>query len=143
MTTWRSVLGVLTTAALVGLAGTALAQGEDIPSFKKRGDMEKQFVTKVGTAVIKVARIKPQKISMLSYEYKLNTPKANRSELDLKMEFHGLVTKKRYTADIVVLLDTTDKDAWEVLNIRYSDTDPSPFGPNEKKIQELIRTMNK
>jgi len=143
MTTRRSFLVVLS-VGLLALTGSALAQADDdVPSFRKRGDMEKQFVTRVGTAIVKAARLKPQKVALLSYEYKLNTPKANRAELPIKMEFHGLVTKKRYTADIVVVIDTTDKDSWEVLDIRYSDTDPSPVGPSEKKLAELRRAFNK
>lgn len=124
-------------------ASSALAMDDDVPSFKKRGDQEKQFVTKVGTAIIKAARTKPQKIALLSHEYKLNTPKNGRSELHLKMEYHGLITKKRYTADVVVKLDTSEKDTWEVLSIDYSDTNPSPIGASEKKIKDLVSVFNK
>jgi hypothetical protein len=134
---------LLLSAALIGLflaAGTAGA-ADETPSFKKRGDAEKQFVTKAGTAVIKAARTKPQKINLLSYE--IIKPKANRTELTMKMEYFGLVTMKRYIADITFIIDSTDKDSWEVLNIRYSDNNPSPAGPSEKKIQALIKEFNK
>ena len=39
-------------------------------------------------------------------------------------------------ADIVVTIDSSNKDAWEVLNIDYADNNSVAY--NEKKIQELI-----
>ena len=131
------------TAVLVGLAllaGTP-AFAEDSISFKKRGDAEKMFVTKVGTAIIKAARFKPQKISLEKYDFE--KPKPGRTHLNLKMNYSGLVTRKKYVADIVVIIDSTNKDSWEVLNIKYSDSNPAFTNPNEKKIQELIKELNK
>jgi len=127
-------------AGLVLLLAATAAEAEDI-SFKRKGEKEKELVERVAGAVIKAARTKPQKIAVISYKYE--RPKANRTELVIKAEYHGLVTKKRYNADINVIIDSTNPDAWEVVNIRYADTNPSPTGPNEKKIQQLIREFNK
>ena len=44
-------------------------------------------------------------------------------------------------ADIVVKIDSSNKDAWEVLNIVYADNNSVAY--KEKKIQELIKQMNK
>jgi hypothetical protein len=129
------------TALALLLAAAPARAADDNVSFKKRGDAEKQFVTKAVSKVIKAARSKPQKIALLRHEYK--NPKANRTELHTKAEYFGVVTKKRYVADIVFIIDSSDKDAWEVVNIKYSDTNPSPAGPNEKKIQALIKEFNK
>ena len=129
-------------ALLAGLAvdGTRAAwAAEDNSSFKKRGDEEKRFVAAVGTATIKAAHKTAKKIELVKYEY--TKPKANRTDLVLKMEYHGVATGKRYVADIVVKIDSSTKDAWEVLNIDYSDNNSVPH--NEKKIQELIKEMNK
>jgi len=142
MLTRRNFLAVLSLALLASVPA-ARAGDDDVPSFKKRGDAEKQFVVKVGTAIVKAARSKPVKIALLSHEYKMNTPKMGRSELHIKMEYHGAITTKRYISDIVVILDTSDKDSWEVLNIRYSDNNPNLIGPSEKKIQEMIKVFNK
>ena len=57
------------------------------------------------------------------------------------MEYYGVVTGKRYVADIVVKIDSSNKDSWEVLNIEYADTNTG-VTPNVKKIQELIKEMN-
>ena len=131
-------------ATLMGLtvllAGRAVA-AEEVPTFKKRGDMEKEFVNKVAAAIARAARAKPQRPAVLSYEY--TRPKPNRTELVIKMEYFGLVTMKRYVADITVIIDSTDKNNWEVLNIQYSDNNPSPVGPSVKKIQALIKEFNK
>jgi len=142
MLTRRFFFCALALAALA-VSPAARAMDDDVPSFRKRGDQEKQFVTKVGTAIVKAARIKPQKVGLVSHEYKMNTPKNGRAELLLKMEYYGLVTKKRYTTDIVVKLDTSEKDTWEVLSIEYSDTNPSPVDANRKKIDDLVKQFNK
>lgn len=118
------------------------ADEETVPSFRSVSKREtKEFVTKVGGAIIKVARAKPQKIELEKYEY--TSPKAGRTELVMKMHYHGLVTKQKYTADITVIIDSADKDKWEVLNVRYKDNNKSIMNPNEKKIQELIKEFNK
>jgi hypothetical protein len=119
--------------------GATFAAAEDNISFKKRGDEEKRFVRTVGTAIIKAAHKSAKKIDMVKYEY--IKPKANRTDLNLKMEYHGAVSDKRYVADIVVKIDSTNKDAWEVLNIEY--TDNNNIKHNIKKIQDLIKEMNK
>jgi hypothetical protein len=130
-TTWAAGLALL-------LAGSVRA--DDGISFKKRGDGEKDFVARVGEAIIKAAHGTGKKIALLKYEF--SEPKANRKELTIKMEYYGIVTGKRYVADIVVKIDVTNKDAWEVLNIEYADTNTG-ISANVKKIQELIKEMNK
>jgi hypothetical protein len=140
MSLTRPALPALLAALTFSLAGTspAVAAEENI-SFKRRGDEEKRFVAAVGTAVIKAAHGTGRKIDLLKYEF--TTPKANRTELKLQMEYHGLITGKRYVADILIKIDSTSKDAWEVLNIDYNDNNNIPG--NTKKIQELIKKMNK
>lgn len=127
-------------ALLIGLAlcGT-LAAAEDNISFKKRGDEEKRFVAAVGTAIVKAAHKTARKIELVKHEY--SKPKEGRTDLTIKMEYHGAATGKRYLANIVVKIDSSNKDAWEVLNIDYTDNNSVPS--NEKKIQELIKQMNK
>ena len=137
-------LGTLSCALLCVLVGgqAARADDDDVPSFKKDKDREtKEFVAKVGAAIVKAGRLKPQNMEVEKYEY--TKPKAGRTELKLKMIYHGLVTKKKYTADIVVKLDSSDPNKWEVLNIAYKDNNPSPTKPNAKNIQELIPKFNK
>jgi len=74
-------------------------------------------------------------------KYEFTSPKANRTELSIKMEYYGLISGKRYVADIVVKIDSTDKKAWEVLNVEYTDNNNIPS--NTKKIQDLIKEFNK
>jgi hypothetical protein len=134
----------LTSAALMFLVtifavSVARADEPDI-SFKRRGDNEKNFVKAVGTAIVKAAHKTAANIDLVKYEY--TEPKPNRKELAIKMEYKGAVTKKRYVADITVKIDATNKDAWEVLNIDYVDTN-SAIKHNENKIQDLIKVLNK
>ena len=130
--------GLLAGLTLLAVAACVGAAGPDI-SFKKRGDAEKAFVARVGTAIIKAARPLPTKMALLKYSF--TNPKANRTDLNIKMEYYGVVSRKRYTADIVVIIDSTDKDNWEVVNIRYSDTRLGAH--REAKIQQLIKKLNK
>lgn len=122
------------------LLGTAMSvAADDEISFKRRGDEEKRFVRKVGTAIIKAAHKTAKKVELTKYEY--TKPKANRTELTIKMEYHGAVSNKRYVADIVVKIDSSNKDAWEVLNIDYSDNNNVPH--SAQRIQDLIKELNK
>lgn len=128
-------------AALCGLllSATLTAAGDDDISFKRRGDEEKRFVRSVGTAIVRAAHKTAKKIDLVKYEY--SKPKGNRTELAIKMEYHGAVSDKRYVADIVVKIDSSNKDAWEVLNIDYSDN--NNIRHNTQKIQDLIKQLNK
>jgi hypothetical protein len=127
-------------ALLVGcwLVVFAWPPADDL-SFKKRGNEEKQFVTRVGEAIVKAAHPTAKKLSLVKYEF--TQPKPNRTELVLKMEYHGAVTGKKYVADIVVKIDSSDKDAWEVVNIDF--TDNNNISASQNRIQELIKELNK
>ncbi len=126
-------------AVLAGLFyGAALAASDEI-SFKKRGDEEKRFARAVGIAIVKAAHKSAKKIELVKYEYA--KPKPNRTNLNIKMEYHGAVSDKRYVADIVIKIDSTNKDAWEVLNIEYTDNNNIRY--NVQKVQDLIKEMNK
>lgn len=128
---------------LVGLVwvlvtGTSPA-ADDFPSFKKRGDQEKHFIAAVGESILKAAHPTGRKRALV--DYRVSSPKANRTELTIKMEYYGLASNKKYLADITLKIDSTDKNAWEVLNIDYVDNNNLPA--NVKKIQELIKDFNK
>lgn len=130
-------------ATLALLAGAATVRADDeTPSFKKRGDMEKMFVESVGTAIVKAARAGPTKIEMEKYEF--DDPKKDRKDLKITMNWVGGITKKKFTSTIVVKIDSSDKEKWEVLNIEYKDdNNVSLAKPNANKIQELIKKFNK
>ncbi len=136
MSRFGKLVLLLAGAALLPAAGTRA--DEDI-SFKRRGDMEKRFVTAAGAAVVKAAHPTAKKIDLVEYKY--TAPKPNRTDLAIKMEYHGKATNKRYVASIVVKIDSSNKDAWEVLNIDYSDNNNVPY--SAKRVQELIKAFNK
>jgi len=136
------VRGALLLAAMALVAGgVSRAADDDVPSFKKRGAKEKDWVAEVGTAIVHAARFKPSKIEMT--EYKFEEPKKgrkDRKDLKITMSWVGL-TKKTSTSTIVVKLDTTDDKEWEVLNISYKDT--AAGKPDQAKIQDLIEKFNR
>jgi hypothetical protein len=121
-------------------AGAACGANPEDVSFRHRGDNEKNFVRAVGTAIIKAAHTTAKKIDLIDYKY--SEPKPGRKDLRIDMDYHGVATNKRYVANIVVKLDVTNKDAWEVLNIEYSDNNVG-IKHNERKVQELIKRLNR
>jgi hypothetical protein len=139
-------------ACLALLASTPVlaADDDDVPAFKTTKDKDnKAFVTKVGTAIIKAARKAPIDIELKKYEYK--SPKTGRKELHINMTYTGTLSKKLkkepFNAEMVVKLDTSDADKWEVLDIDYKD-DNKTLGkltakPNEKKIIALKKQFNR
>lgn len=114
---------------------------DDMPSFKKRNSEEKTFMADLGKAVIKAVHPTAQKIVMLKYEIVKVKDKENRSEINLKMEYFGVVSNKKYIGDAVIKVDTSSKDGWEALNIDYVDNNNLPL--NRKNLQELIKSLNR
>lgn len=139
-----SFAAFLTTLGLLVLPGTCV-RGEDsggIPSFPGTTNRDsKEFVTRVGTSILKAARTRPVKIALEKYAY--TTPRVGRHELSIRMRWAGALTRKKFTADIKVLIDSTDRVRWEVLNIDYKDSNPSPIPHSTRKVQELIRVLNR
>src|SRR5438045_1598388 len=104
-------------AVLAVLALGGAARADDIPNINKRGDDEKKFAEKVAEAIVKTARTSIKSASL--EDFKKKTPKEGRTEWHLKADFKGAATGKAYTAEIVVHIDTSDKEKWEVLRIDY------------------------
>jgi len=125
---------------LAAVPAARAADEDEVPSFKKRGDKEKEFVAQVGTAIVKAART-ANKIEL--DEYKFTDPKKDRKDLTIKMNWVGAITKKKYTSNIVVKIDSSDDKKWEVLNIEYKDDSVSVAKPSTAKIQDLIKKFNK
>lgn len=128
------------THATLLFAVTALAlaaPGWAQPAFKNRQGPEKEFMAKVGEATVKAVRAKPAGLEMEWYT--ITTPMRDRKAIDVKMIWHGALTKRKYTADIRIIVDSTNQNRWEVLEIRYGDDCPATlFGlpHNLKKLKE-------
>jgi len=133
-------------AVAVTSAQPAYAQGDDVPSFKRRSDKDKDFkafVEQVGTAVLKSARSGPKSIEMDNYKFEDVKGKEHRKDLKIVMNWKGGITKKAFVSTIVLHVDVAKEKEWEVLNVDYSDDNKiSPFKPNAAKMQELIKRFN-
>jgi len=121
------------------LSGQA-ARGDDVPSFSKLREFEKDFVTKMGTSIVKAARFSPSKIELSEYKFEEVKDRKDRKDLKITMTWVGL-TKKTYTSTIVVKIDVSDEKKWEALNVEYKDT--AGGNPNQNKIQALIKEFNR
>lgn len=128
---------------LAGLAAltpaAARAADDEIPKFRSRGDQEKKFVASVCKAILKAAHGTGKDPSM--EKYSIEEVKKGRSKLNIKGSYKGAVSGKLYTANIAIHLDTSDKEAWEVLRIEYSDN--NNIGYSRKKVDELIKQFNR
>ena len=137
----RSIFkGLVVLCGAVLLAGSARA---DTPNFNKRGSgekEEKEFVEQVAQTIVKEARSSAKDITL--QEYKFKDGKEGRKELTLSAGYKGAVTKTKYSADIVVRLDTSDKDNWKVLKIEYKDNNKSPVSFSSKNVEALVKTFN-
>jgi hypothetical protein len=115
------------------------AADDDAPSFKKRGDEEKRFMSEVCTSIIKAAH-RCKDPALLKYE--IQEPKPGRTKIIMQGEYYGALNKKnRYVSEIEIDIDSSDKKAWEVLRIDYRDNN-SLFKPNRENIDKLLRKMN-
>jgi len=128
-------LAILGAAALLGPA----ARAADI-NFNKRGDSERSFVAEVGSTVTKSARTTAKDLTLQDYKFKEVKP--GRTDLIISEGYRGGVTRTKYSADIVVHLDTTDKNKWEVLRIDYNDNNKSPVPWNRKNVENLVSKFN-
>ena len=128
---------------VVLVTGTSVRSwiNDDIPSFKKKNSEEKTFMAELGKAVIKAVHPTAQKIEMIKYEIVKVKDKENRSEVNLKMEYFGVISNKKYLGDAVIKVDTSSKDGWEALNIDYVDNNNLPL--NRKNLQELVKSLNR
>src|SRR6266511_760720 len=127
-------------AALVLVVAAARAADDDVPNINKRGDDEKKFAEKMATAIVKTARTSVKSASLEKFEKK--NPKEGRTEWHIKADFKGAATGKAYTADMVVHIDTSDKDKWEVLRIDYSDDSKAIVGFNRKNVEAMVKKLN-
>jgi hypothetical protein len=132
------------TLGVVLLCSAALcrpsARADEVPNFKKHGDLEKKWVSQVCVAIVKAARTSAKAPALESFEYK--DPKVNRKELHIKGSFQGRITNRDYTATIVVHIDVLNRDSWEVLRIDYEDNSTSAVSYSRKNIEALIKKFN-
>jgi uncharacterized membrane protein len=135
--------------ALVGLLGLGLllpvrADEPAVPSFKKSKDKDtKEFVGKVFESIVKVARLKTKNYKVEKYEYVNVKDKPNRKELHITGTWDGALVSKNVKTNITIKLDTSDKDAWEVLSIEYKDAlRTSAVKHNQNNIDALVKTFN-
>lgn len=139
----RRTAGLMVVPAFfVIMALCVFAADDQVPTFKKRGDAEKKFYEEVGLAVIKAVHPTGVNAAFLSHELRDDKLKADRKELMIKMEYRGPVTRKVFESEIIIKLDTRNKDAWEVLHIDYKDNN-SIKSPNLANLDRLLKQLNR
>jgi len=128
-------LAVLGVAILLAPAARA---ADDVPNFNKRGENDKEFAKRVGIAIVKKAR--PTTKDFTLQDYKFKETKGGRTELHLEVGYKGATGFTKYTAKPVVLIDTSNKDKWEVLRIDYEDNNRLTY--SRKGLEDLVKDFN-
>ena len=128
-------LAVLGVAILLAPAARA---ADDVPNFNKRGENDKEFAKRVGMTIVKKAR--PTTKDFTLQDHKFKEVKPGRTELHLEIGYKGATGFTKYTAKPVVLIDTSNKDKWEVVRIDYEDNNKLPF--SRKNVESLVKDFN-
>ena len=128
-----AVLGVAILLAPVARAA------DDVPNFNKRGDNDKEFAKRVAHKIVTTARPTVKDTDLKSYKFKETKP--GRTNLEMEVGYKGRVLGTKYTANITVALDTSDKDKWEVLNVSYEDNNKAPY--SKSGVADLVKDFNK
>ena len=126
--------------ALLALLAPLTRAADEVPNINNRGDDEKKFVEKLANAIVPAARTSVKSARLVKYEKK--EPKAGRTDFHITAGYKGALSKKDYTANIVVHCDTSDPKKWEVERIEYKDDSPSPLGPNRKNLDAMVDRLN-
>jgi hypothetical protein len=137
MTTLFKTLSVF--ALLAFLAPGARAQELDI---NKRGagdkDKEKAWAEKVGIEMVKAAQKATKGHMMQKFEQK--KIKEGREEWHIEMGWKGGITGTKYSSDIVLQVDTENKDKYEVLRVDYKDN--SKVAYSRKGVENMLPKLN-
>ncbi len=135
----KSLIKSVAVFAFVALLAPLTRAAEDeTPNINKRGDSEKAFAEKLGGVIVRNAHTTVKATTLESYEKK--EPKAGRTELHIKSGYKGAVVGTKYTANIVVFIDSSDKDKWEVLRIDYDDNNKLTY--SRKNVDNLVPKLN-
>ncbi len=118
-----------------------LASFVDLPNINARGSDEEEFLGKMAEAIVSAARPSVRTASVELKDWKKSILKGNRIDYHIVARFKG-ITKKDHTATIVMRIDTTNKDDWEILRIEYKDTSRNFLGFNRKNLDKLIDKLN-
>src|SRR5262245_55480158 len=109
----KTLLKTLSVFALLAfVAPTAGAQALDI---NKRGSDDKAWAEKVGVEFVKAA-LKATKGHALQKFEKKNV-KAGRDEWIIEIGWKGGITGTKYTSEILLQVDTENKEKFEVLRV--------------------------
>jgi len=122
-------------ALLAFTAPAARAQELDI---NKRGSDDKAWAEKVGIEFVKAAQKATKAHELKKFEKK--NIKAGRDEWHIEMGWKGGITGTKYTSELVLQVDTENKDKFEVLRVDYKDN--SKVAHSRKGVENLVPKLN-
>jgi len=132
----KTLCKTLSAFALLALvAPSARAQDLDV---NKRGTDEKAWAEKVGVEMVKAAQKATKAHTLQKFEKK--NIKAGRDEWTIEMGWKGGITGTKYSSEIVLQVDTENKDKFEVLRVDYKDN--SKVAHSRKNVENLLPKLN-
>jgi hypothetical protein len=135
-------VSIPTLVMLLAVPALVLAGEVQVPNINKRGTDEKVFAGKLAKAIVTKARTSVKDATVEVEKFEKKEPKAGHTEFHIKANFKGAITKKDYTAKIVIYIDSSDKSRWEVTRITYEDDSRNVVGFNRKNVDALVDRLN-
>jgi hypothetical protein len=129
---------ILALVALLVPLAQASAGETPVPNINKRGEDEKKFVEKLTNAIVTAGRTTVKSATVKKFEKK--EPKPGHTEYHITAGYKGRVSGSSYTATIVVHIDSSTKDKWEVTRIEFDDDNKLP--KNRKNIDKMVDKLN-
>jgi hypothetical protein len=115
------------------------AEETQINKLKQANKNEEKLATIVGEKIVNAAHPTGKRVGYVRHELKDDPKKENRKLLNIKMEYFGAVTGKRYVTEIDIKIEVS-RTGWEVLDIEYSDN--NNIKANLVNIQALKKKLN-
>lgn len=134
-----TIKGLFVLGAVALLSSSARAEGT--PNFNKRGTGEKDekaFVEQVADTIVHAAR-SCKDVTVRSYKFK--EVKEGQTDLVIEAGYKGVVTKKPYSADVTVHINSASKGKWSVLSIDYTDNNKLKW-TGKGKVDGLVSKFN-
>jgi hypothetical protein len=135
------LIAALSLAAPAAPAARAGAPADSVFNDLRVKYSDKKLAVVLGNRVLAAARPKSSAGAKV-LDYSIVPDPARRTIVyNVKLQYKGADTGKVYVADVVVVCDTRDPRAWEVVTVEFRDAD-NPKRPFGSDISALIRKLN-
>ena len=134
--------GLIAALSLAAPAARAGAPADSVFNDLRAKYSDKKLAVVLGNRVLAAARPRSSAgAKVLDYSV-VPDPAGRTVTYDVKLRYKGADTGKVYVADVVVVCDTRNPRAWEVVAVEFRDED-NPRRPFGSDVAALIRKLNR